>query len=428
MNNKLLTLVFIVCGLLLSAMVSKSGELLLLVIPILVYILVGFLQMPEEIKLRAQRRIDKPGAFSQQPIKARIVIENEGKALANLRLSDPLSPLMRILEGNAIQRLSFSTGESAELNYVFTAERGVYSWNTIHACASDPFGLFDLECPIPAPGEILVRPTPMRLRPVPLKPRFTIRTVGPTLARLAGSGTDSWGIREYQSGDSLRRINWRLAARHPRKLFTNEYEREEIADFGLILDARRLSNSDTMEKALFDYSISASAALSESLLRSGNRVSLLVFGELIAPVFPGYGKKQLNVLLRNLARARLGAYLPFRYFEGFLTRLMPARSQIVIFSAVDSRDLETYARLLSFGYDVLLISPDPVDYAAQMLPRTELNALASRAARVERIVQLNQLLKMGVKVIDWQVNKPLDQAIHMAMRDLGQRRNIQVRP
>lgn len=393
-------------------------------IPFLVYLIIGVIQAPSDITLHANRTIDKPSVIAHETVETRIVIKNQGNALVNLSLNDTLYPSMTILEGQEQQRLSLSAGETIELNYKFEAARGVYSWNTIHANAGDPFGLFDLECDIPAFGEILVRPAPMQIRPITLKPRFTLHASGPISARLAGSGTDFWGIREYRAGDSLRRLNWRLAARHPRKLFTNEYEREEIGDFGLILDARKLTNANVMEEALFEYSVCAAASLSENFLKNGNRVSLLVFGESITSVFPGYGKNQLNLLLRNLARARLGENLPFRYLEYFPTRLFPTRSQIVIFSTVDSRDLETYARLRAFGYDVLLISPDPVDYAARMLPKTEITTLATRAARVERVIQLKRLLKLGVYVIDWQVNQPLETIVHKAARHLMHRRNI----
>jgi hypothetical protein len=93
-------------------------------------------------------------------------------------------------------------------------------------------------------------------------------------------------------------------------------------------------------------------------------------------------------------------------------------------STVDSRDLETYARLRSFGYDVLLISPDPVDYIARTLSLTEINALAIRAARVERIIYLKQLMKMGIQVINWQVNQPLETIINKTTRNFTRRRNI----
>lgn len=425
MNNKSLLIVLMICGLILSSLIVRNGRLLLLALPFLVYLIIGVFQSPGEITLVAQRVIDKPSVIAQEPIETHIVIKNQGKDLVNLCLDDPVFPSMTILDGQVQQRLSLSAGESTELNYVFGAARGIYSWNAIHASASDPFGLFEIERDIHAFAEILVRPAPMKLSHISLKPRSTLHAAGPILANLAGSGTDFFGIREYMTGDSLRRLNWRLTARHPRKLFTNEYEREEIADFGLILDARKLTDANEMEKALFENSICAAASLSEIFLNAGNRVALLIFGETITSLFPGYGKKQLNLVLRNLARAAQGSNLPFSYLEYFPARLFPSRSIIVMFSTLDFRDLETYARLRSFGYDVLLISPDPVDYISRMLPLTGINTLAVRAARVERIIHLKRLMKMGVQVIDWQVNQSLEAIIQKTTRSLVYRRNIQ---
>jgi len=427
-NNKTLLLVLIICGLILSALVFRNGNLLALAMPFLIYLIVGLTLTPNAMTLVASRTIDRPGAIAGESIETRLVIENRGNALVNLYLKDSLASSLDIVHGSATQRLSLSAGEMTELTYSFKAARGVYSWRAIRACASDPFGLFELELDVPALGEILVRPAPVSIRSAVLESRFTLQqTTGPVSARSAGSGTDFWGIREYRSGDSLRRLNWRLAARHPHKMFTNEYEREEIADFGFILDTRKLTNAHAMEDALFEHSVSAVASLSESILKNGNRVSLLTFGESITSVFPGYGKGHLNLLLRKLTRAKLGENLPFSYLEYFPTRLFPSHSMIIIFSTVDSRDLETYARLLAFGYEVLLISPDPVDFISRMSPSTEINTLASRAARIERVVQLKQLLKLGVNVIDWQVNQPLETILHKAARHLVRRENAQVR-
>jgi len=424
MNKKTFLLVFILCGLFIAALVARNGNLLLLAMPFLVYLLVGLIQAPGELTLISERTMDKASIVAEQAVDARVFIKNSGKGLANLHLKDTLYPSMIVLEGQEWQRLSLGAGETTELNYRFTVGRGVYSWKSVHAGASDPFGLFDLEYEIPAFGEILVLPAPMKTRAAMLKPRFTLHAPGPNPARLAGSGTDFWGIREYRPGDSLRQLNWRLKARHPQKMFTNEYEREEIADFGLILDTRKFSNADAMEEALFEYSVSAAASLSESFLKNGNRVSLLVYGRPINTVFPGYGKKHLNILLRILAQAKLGAYVPFNYLEYFPARLFPTRSVIVIFSTVHPRDLDVYTRLRAYGYEVLLISPDPVEYAARLLPSSELNTLAFRAARIERVVLLKRLLKLGVKVVDWQINNPLETVVHETLDRLTERRNI----
>ena len=412
----------------LSALVTRNGKLLSLAIPFLVYLIIGIAQAPGDTKLIANRTIDKPGIVAGEIAETQIRIENQGSSLINLYLKDSLTSSFEITEGATHQRISLLTGEVMDLNYSFKATRGVYSWRVIRACASDPFGLFDFEFGIPAPGEILVYPTPTQIRSSPLKPRLTLQqTTGPVSARSAGSGTDFWGIREYRTGDPLRRLNWHLAARHPHKLFTNEYEREEIADFGFILDTRKLTNVDAMEEALFEYSVSAVASLSENILKRGNRVSLLTFGESTTSVFPGYGKGHLSLLLRKLARAKLGENLPFSYLEYFPTRLFPARSMIIVFSTIDSHDLETYARLFALGYEVLLISPDPVDFASRGLPATEINLLALRAARVERVIQLKQLLNLGIHVIDWQVNQPFETILHKTARYFVHRNTMQVK-
>jgi uncharacterized protein (DUF58 family) len=424
MNKKSTLIVFIISGLFLSALVSINGKLLLLAIPFLVYLIVGVMQVPGNVSLLANRTVDKTSAVAQEPVEIRIPIQNQGNTLVNLYIEDRLFPAMTILEEKPYRRVALSAGEVTELRYKFKATRGVYSWNILRACASDPFGLFEVECDIQAPGEILVRPTPLQIQPVTLKPRATLPSAGPILARKAGSGTDFWGVREYRPGDALRRINWNLAARHPNKLFSNDYEREESADFGLILDARRLTDDDALEEALFEYSVSAVATLAKNFLRNGNRVSLLVFGEAILTAFPGYGKHQLNMLLWNLAHARLGGDLPFTSLKHFPTKLFPTRSLLVIFSTVDPRDQEAYARLRAFGYEVLLISPDPVNFAAQRLPQTQTNTLASRAARVERVIQLKRLLKLGVKVIDWQVNQPLEPLVRNLAKQMMHTRNM----
>ena len=406
-----------------SSLVTMNGKLLVLAIPFLVFLITGVIQAPSDVRLQASRSIDKPSVISGDSIETKVVVKNLGGALVNLCIEDKVLSSLKILDGRSHRQVALMSEEKAELRYKFKTTRGVYSWKTIHACVSDPFGLFDVDVEVPASGNILVRPTPLQIRPISLKPNATLPTAGPILARRAGSGTDFWGVREYRTGDALRRINWRLVTRHPYKLFTNEYEREETADFGLILDARRLTNSEAMEESLFEYTVSAVATLAKNFLRSGNRVSLLVFGKTILTVFPGYGKHQLELLLRNLASAKLDGDASFTTLQHFPTNLFPTRSFLVIFSTVDSRDQDSYAQLRAYGYDVLLISPDTVDFTSRILPKNEINTLACRAARVERIIQLKRLLKMGVHIIDWQVNKPLEPLIRDVAKQRRKSRN-----
>ncbi len=423
MTSKSFFVALLLCSLLLAALLMRNGQVLLLAVPFLVYLLVGVLECPTDMSLRARRVLDRVEVVGGEQLGITVTVENLGASLSNLCLADGCPPAMRI-EGLAQQRLAVPAGAGVDLNYAVSAPRGVYSWEAVSARASDPFGLFELRRNLPFSSELRVRPSPLKIHSVAFQPRATLHAPGPTVARLAGSGTDFWGIREYRPGDSLRRLNWRLAGRYPRRLFTNQYQSEEIADFGLIVDARSLIGSQEVESAMFEASIRAAAALAEVLLGKGNRVALLVFGENTSCLFPAYGKRQLNFVMHELCRARLGRNLPFRYLEYFPTRVFPAQSVVIVFSTLDPQDIDTYARLRSYGYEVVLISPDPVELDARGIKQSAGDEWAVRAAKVERAAQLRSLLEMGVEVIDWQVDQPLDPMLWGTAQAMAHRRNL----
>lgn len=424
MNNRLFCILLVICGLLLTSLLLMNGKLLLLAVPFLAYLFIGALQAPTDISLTASRFIDQPSVTALEYVQNRLSITNNGNSLVDLTLRDSQFPSLKLLHGQRDQRITMPSGQTIELAYVFKAERGLYTWKSLQACASDSFGLFEIKKELPAKAELAVRPESMRLDRAPLMPQFTLHTPGLIPVHLSGSSTDFLGVREYQTGDPLRRLNWRLAARHPRQVFTNEYEREEIADFGLILDARKLTRMDSVEGELFENSIRAAASLSEIFLKDGNRVALLVFGETLESLLPGYGKKQLNRILGCLARAKLGSHISFGYLEYFPTRLFPSRSYLVVISTLGPRDHETYARLRSAGYEVLLISPNPIPSTRLQLHSSDVRDLAIRAAQIERVIELKRLMKLGVHVIDWKVTEPFETVLQRATRYWVRRRNV----
>ena len=164
---------------------------------------------------------------------------------------------------------------------------------------------------LPANATIQVRPQIKKFKAISLRPQNTVHSPGSIPARLGGSGTDFFGIREYHSGDPLRTLDWRLTARHPHKLFSKEFEQEEIAEIGLILDARQRTDLQSgMRNPVFEHSIGATASLAEMFLHQGHRVSLLVFGETMLNAFPGYGKTQLHRIMSCLSKAKIEARKP----------------------------------------------------------------------------------------------------------------------
>jgi uncharacterized protein (DUF58 family) len=229
-------------------------------------------------------------------------------------------------------------------------------------------------------------------------------------------------VREYQAGDPLRRLDWRRTARHPHQFFTKEFELEEIADIGLILDARARSNVISDDDCLVDHALDATASLAELFLRRGNRAGLVIVGEVMTAVYPGYGRVQLNRILRGLADIRSDASATPLSLERVPLRMFGSRALIVIVSPLSTHDRQVFQRLRARGHEGLLISPDPIDFRMRGA-EDPFTRHAVRTALLERRLELRRIARLGVRVIDWKVAEPLAPLVRNALRTArGERR------
>jgi uncharacterized protein (DUF58 family) len=219
-------------------------------------------------------------------------------------------------------------------------------------------------------------------------------------------------VREYQVGDPLRWINWKVAARHDQTLFTNEFEQERIADVGLILDARSQSDIHCKDGSLFEYSVRVTASLADAFLSDGNRVGLLIYGRGQEKTFPGYGKVQRERILRALGNARTSDNLALQSLNYLPTRFFPAHSQIVMVSPLSDHDLPVLFQLRALGYSLLIVSPDPVSFEARLYAKDEVVSVATRLANLERVLLLHKLQRGGIQTVDWDVTRPFDQVAY----------------
>lgn len=418
MNSQVLTLVLMIFGLLLAAMISRNGDLALLALPFAVYLGIGIFQAPstKKIRLHAERSVNMHELDGKNGVEVSLVVNNQGASLSRVTLSDAFQPGMKVTSGQMQKIAALPHGAMIDLKYTFQTNRGRFSWDTVHAVVCDPFGLIELGLDPPASGEILVQPRLEKFRPLPLWPRRTLHSAGSIPARLGGSGTDFWGVREYHPGDPLRRLDWRRSARHPHQFFTKEFEQEEIADVGLILDARCKTDLSAGEDSLYEHAVQATASLSEVFLRQGNRVSLLINGERQVMLFPGYGKVQLNRILRTLAQSTPALDSSMDSLNLIPVKLFSSHSLLVIISSLAPNDWMLFPRLRAYGYQVILISPDPLDFAGHTLPADPTSRLASRIVKLERQLEIEKISQLRIPVIDWQVSQPLSPLVRSALR------------
>jgi uncharacterized protein (DUF58 family) len=403
-------------GLILLGLVILKGEMLVLAIPLVIYMGAALLWGPPRPQLQVSRSLSANRAFEGNGVIVSLSVTNEGKGLEDVLMADVVPPGLELVDGEPEVLTSLAAGETLELAYTVKGRRGLFLFRDVQVTASDYLSLIRRPVTLAsAPAQLLVMPEVARLRRVAIRPLRTRATAGPVPARQGGSGVEFFGVREYQPSDPLRWINWRASARHPRALFTNEFERERIADVGLILDARRRSDVASNGKSLFESAIRATASLADAFLNDGNRVGLLVYGGFLSWTFPGYGRVQRVQILDALARAETGESMVFDSLDYLPTRLFPAKSQIVLISSLCPDDWGYLVRLRARGYQLLVISPDPVTFEAGKTRSDQAWELAARIARLERMLLLRRLRQAGIQVVDWQVDRPFDQVIHGAI-------------
>jgi uncharacterized protein (DUF58 family) len=348
-------------------------------------------------------------------VEVHLEVINEGHALAQVRIEDPVAPALEVQEGETCLLTALPPGGRAELTYSIAARRGAYLLPPVRVTASDPMGLFHWKREVEVHSRLIVYPEVPRIRRVNIRPQGTLTYAGPIPARRGGPGIEFYGVRDYHPGDPLRWVNWRASARHHQSLYTNEFEQERVADVGLILDTRRRSNILVNGDSLLEHGVQATAGLARAFLNDGNRVGLLLYGRVLDWTFPGYGKVQQERILQALARAEPGESMVFDRLENIPVRFFPPRSQLILVSPLFPDDLPMLLRLRARGYALLLISPDPISFEGRRMPQHEASALGQRLAHLERGVLLRSLRQAGIQVLDWPVDRPLDLVLRAAL-------------
>jgi uncharacterized protein (DUF58 family) len=338
-----------------------------------------------------------------------LTIQNNGSRLEEILVEDFLPNDLRVLAGSNRHMLSLPASQSTSFTYSVSGARGYYPFTTVEVEASDPLGLLHHRRSYQVAGQLFILPPVMRIKRIAIRPRRTNVYSGTIPARIGGPGVEFFGVRAYERGDPPAWINWKISARSPDDLFSNEFEQERVADVGIVLDGRFRTNVLREGHSLFEYSVQAAASLADTFLAQGNRVGLLLYGHFLHWTFPGYGKIQRERILQTLARAEPGESLVFANLVHIPTRFFPAHSQIVLVSPLVPKDFDMLLHLRARGYQVMVISPNPAAFELTYLPHCPEVSLAGRIVRMERTILLQKLEHSGVQVLDWDVQQPFDQ-------------------
>jgi uncharacterized protein (DUF58 family) len=428
MTGRLVLLSLLAYGLVFAGLALVNGTLIALALPLVCFLAAALLFRPGAPRLNIRRTLSGQYVSPRTPVKVHLDITNEGEPLEELIVAESLTAPLERVDGQTRALMVLPSGVTSSLDYTLRGRRGKYPFRPIQIQIMDTLGLICFEEQVHLADSLSILPETWRLKRIPIHPLHTHGFAGPIPARQGGPGLDFYKVREYQPGDALRWINWRISARYNQTLFTNEYEQERITDIGIVLDARETMDVHTPSGDLFEHSVQAAASLAETFLNDGHRVGLLIYGRALEMTQPGYGKVQRERLLRALSNARTGDSMVFKGFDQIPTRFFPTHAQIIFISPLSQDDLSALAELRANGFQVLVISPDGVAFALKPVEKDTVEiALAARLARTERDLLLHSLERMGIQAVNWDLSTSLDGAIQAGLGKVGGGRGQAIR-
>ncbi|MFO7538857.1 MAG: DUF58 domain-containing protein [Chloroflexota bacterium] len=415
MNSRVRYLIYLAYSLIVAGIGLLDNRLVVLAVPLLVYLALAQYSNRPEPDLQCERQLTDSTVRVGGETAVTLTITNQGQHLEEVLIEDYLPSALAVQEGDSQILTPLLPGQTQTLHYTLSGSRGTFKLPAVQITTSETFGLFVQQTNLSAPAQLAVIPTYQRLRHVPVRALRTLGFTGPIPSRQGGAGVDFFGVRQYQPGDPFRRVNWRAMARYGDIPYTTEFEQERITDIGLILDVRRKALPAFAHTSLLEHSVEATAALADALLRDGHRLGLLLYGQAVEWIFPGYGKMQRERTLRALAGASLSDSQVFASLRYLPTRLFPSRSQLIFVSPLLAGDETMLLRLRALGYAVLVISPDPVQFESSHLPPDSLLPTAQQLAQIERRLFLRRLRQGGIMVVNWPVDRSLDEMIQASV-------------
>jgi uncharacterized protein (DUF58 family) len=389
---------------LVAALVLGRPELAALAAPF-VGVLVVRLSLVEAPHVEAFFELDRERQVQGETVTGELELRTE-RPLGRLELLLDL-PEGLVSEAPNPQLLRLRRSERRELEYVLRCEHwDAYLVGDLVLRAHDPLGLLVFEQTLERRRPLKVYPRGEALRRL-LRPLQTHAFAGNQVPRARGEGIEFADLRPFVPGDRVRRVNWRATARRAEP-WVNESHPERNSDIVIFLDT--FAEARREDLSTLDLAVEAAASLAAHYLREKDRVGLVAFGGILNWLTVSSGAVQLYRVLDSLLDTEIFLSYAWKNIDVLPVRTLPPHALVLALSPLlDERAVRALLDVRARGFDLAVVEISPAPFAPA--GDEKLDALARRLWLLRRETLRSRYLRLGVPVVEWREQMPLQAAL-----------------
>lgn len=187
-----------------------------------------------------------------------------------------------------------------------------------------------------------------------------------------GYGINTVGYREYNPGDELRSVDWKVYGRSE-KLYVRQFEEDKNLTAHILVDASKSMDYPQKKLKKYEYAVMLAMGFAYMITRDNDKFAISTFAEKVDINQPRRGKKYLFKMLDHLEKIDLNGQT--RINESLLTysNEVHSRSLIIIISDfMDSLESISSAIYRYSNHDLILLQVlDPSEAKLNMYGHTK---------------------------------------------------------
>jgi uncharacterized protein (DUF58 family) len=259
------------------------------------------------------------------------------------------------------------------------SHRGVVRLTGLTIARPDPFGFFHACASVFLPQSLLILPKRYDLPPIGLPGTRRYQSGGVALASSIGDSEEFISLRDYRSGDPLRKIHWKSWAKTGRPV-VKEYQDEFFVRHALILDTFQSSvHSEILEEA-----VSVAASFACDIQTQESLLDLMFVGTEAYCFTAGRGLAHTDKMLEILAAVIACRDKSFDYLTPVvIDRASLLSGCICIFLAWDESRRKLVDYLNALGLPVLVLVITDVSESDDAPNRAEIPDTSQNFHRLE---------------------------------------------